>query len=376
MRANVDAKAFSAALNQVEKLPQKSCVPALEGILVRFSDGRCSLTATDFTTWLEVKLPAQGGGFSFVLPKPKVVLNACRYYDGELTVETCGAKPNAVASLSRDCGTEPNFTKVDLFCDRRAGEFDILPAKDYPELPRQGEGVSFQANAAALLKRVERVKYAVREPVDRSYQADHTCVQFSGNDVFCLDGWRAACDTDTALTFPKPFLTWGNSLSFLKLMGDRETAVCVDDRHIWFSTEDVSLCCRREGVVPFSLADAIPRTFREEFYVDPAEFLRELGYLKGFVQSKRGGCVHFCGGHMMLTDGSTRGGTEIQIDGRSELTLGFSLSFMEDALKQFKGEPCVKVKFSGELSPIIIEAEGRNDFALVAPANLNKRAVA
>ena len=372
MRAIVNAKAFLEALKQLEKLPQKFGIPALRGILARFSDGCCSLTAMDLTTCLTVKLPSQGSNFSFVFPNPKAVLNACRYYDGELTIETCGVKLKSIMYLSRAYDTEPNFTQVDFFCGRRAGEFDILPAKDYPELPKQEEGVSFQANAANLLKRVERVKYAVREPAGSSYQAEQTCVQFSGNDVFCLDGWRASCDTDPALTFPKPFLTWGKSLSYLKLMGNQDVSVHLDAWNVWFSSEDVCLSCQQEGAEPFSLASAVPDTFREEFYVNTAEFLRELGYLKGFIQSKRSGCVRFCGGKMMLTDGSNRGGTEVQIDGHSKLTVGFSLRFMEDALKQFKGEEFVKIKLRSEIGPIIIEADGRNDFAMVLPVRLRE----
>lgn len=368
MKATVDARALSAAMTQVEKLIPKSGFPVLEGMLVSFSHGVCSLTGADLTTWLTAKLPTGGDDFSFVFPHPKTVLNACRYYDGELTVVPCGTKSGSMETyLSKTCGTEPNFTKVDLFCGQRAGEFDVIPAKEYPEPPERGTEISFQANAAALLKRIERVKYAVREPVDSSYRSEQTCVQFSGNDIFCVDGWRAACDTDLSLRFPRPFLTWGKGLSYLKLMGNREASVYLDLGHIWFCTEDVSLCCKREGAAPFALVDAVPKAFQEEFYVDPAEFLRELGYLKGFIRSKRGGRVRFQGGKMTLTDGSSRGGTEVQIDGHSELTVGFSLSFMEDALKQFKGEPRVKFKFSGGITPIIIKAEGRNDFAMVLP---------
>lgn len=43
-----------------------------------------------------------------------------------------------------------------------------------------------------------------------------------------------------------------------------------------------------------------------------------------------------------------------------------------DALEQFKKEPCVKLKFSGPLGPIIMEAEGRNDFAMVLPVRLRE----
>ena len=73
---------------------------------------------------------------------------------------------------------------------------------------------------------------------------------------------------------------------------------------------------------------------------------------------------------MLMSDGKNRCGTKVQIEGHSELTVGFSLRFMEDALKQFKGEPLVKMKFSSSLGPIILEAEGRSDFAMVLPTRL------
>lgn len=203
MRAMVDAKAFSEALNHVSKVIRKSSIPVLEGVLIRFENGRCTLTGTDFTTWLTVSLPSQGDDFSFVLHKPSAAVKACQYFNDELAIETHE--------------TRSESPKAVFSCGRRSGEFDILPAKAYPERPEQKEGVSFTADAAVLLKRIDRVKYAVRKPAGSSYRADQTYVQFSGNDVSCVDGWRAACDTAPALRFPKPFLTWGDSLSFLKL---------------------------------------------------------------------------------------------------------------------------------------------------------------
>lgn len=362
MRAYVDVKAFSEALKNVSGVLQRSGIPVLEGLLVRFGDGLCTLTGTDMTTWLSVRLPARGDDFSFVLQKPQAAVKACRYFDGELALEPCG--------------NEEKFLKVTFACGKRAGEFEVFPAKDYPEWPQKKESVSFTANAAGLLERVERVRYAVRAPSGCSDQAQRTCVQFNGNDVFCLDGCRAACDTDTALRFPRPFLTWGKSLAFLKLMGGAEVSAEVDERHIWFSTDGVTLCCHNEGVDTFALAKVVPPSFREEFLVSPDKFLRELKYMKGFIQSRRTGTVRFYNGKMDLTDTPTRCCTEVEIIGCGELTVGFSLRYMEDAMKQFKGEPLVKMKLSSNSGPIIIEAENRNDFALVLPVRLANKAAA
>ena len=195
MRAMVDARAFSEALHHVSKVIQKSTIPVLEGTLVRFENGRCSLTGMDFTTWLTVSLPSWGDDFSFVLHKPPAAVKACRYFKGELALELPG--------------NDPKYPEAVFTCGQRSGRFDAYPAEEYPAVPNQEVLGSFTANAAVLLKRIERVKYAVREPQGYSYRANQTCVQFRENDVFCVDGYRAACDPDPALTFPRPFMTWG-----------------------------------------------------------------------------------------------------------------------------------------------------------------------
>ena len=49
---------------------------------------------------------------------------------------------------------------------------------------------------------------------------------------------------------------------------------------------------------------------------------------------------------------------------------------MLDALKQFRKEPEVRLKLSGIYTPIVIEAEGRSDFALVLPVRLREERAA
>ena len=357
MRATVDAKAFSEALNHVGKVPRQSTIPVLAGVLVRFENRRCSITGTDLTTWLTMALPASGEDFAFLLDDPSKASKACRFFDGEMTLELHGE--------------DPKYPVATLTCGHRSGTFDAFLEKEYSEWPKSEEGVSFTANAAALLKRIEKVKYAVRVPQGFIERAQQTCVQFSGNDVFTLDGYRAACDTDTALTFPKPFLTWGDSLSLLKLMGDSEVTVQVGTNHVWFSSDTVTIVCRREGVETFPLQDAVPKKFSEEFTVSPGEFLRELDYLQGFQPKKNRLTTVFCGGRLFLDKAETKCSTSVEIEGESKLAVGFDQRYMKDALTQFKGEPCVRMKLTSGIGPIIIEAEGRNDFAMVLPVRLH-----
>ena len=52
------------------------------------------------------------------------------------------------------------------------------------------------------------------------------------------------------------------------------------------------------------------------------------------------------------------------------MEIGFNLHHMMDALRQFKGESCVRIKLTSPISPIVLEAEGRNDCAMVLPVRL------
>lgn len=67
----------------------------------------------------------------------------------------------------------------------------------------------------------------------------------------------------------------------------------------------------------------------------------------------------------------SRCSTSVELEGESEIPVGFDQRFMKDALSQFREEPRVRMKLSGGVSPIIIEAEERNDFALILPCKLH-----
>lgn len=71
MRATVNARAFSEALTSLVPVLKTSGIPVLEEVSVRFSNGRCILTATDLNTWVIKEIPASGDNFSFVFSRTK-----------------------------------------------------------------------------------------------------------------------------------------------------------------------------------------------------------------------------------------------------------------------------------------------------------------
>ena len=364
MRAIVDAKELSQALNKVSKILKQSAVPVLEGVSVRIKDGYCTLTATDYITWLTATLPAQGGDLCFVFPHPKDTAKACAHFDGELVFET----------VEKNNGKD-RWTQLTMSCSPRSAQIMTYPLEDYPDMPKHQEKHSYTINAARLLERVEHVKYTLMKPTS-TIRAQCTHVQFSGNKVFALDGHRLAWDVDDTLCVQQPFMTPPEALAHLKMFGNQEVTASMGEEYLRISNENTAVQTRIEGPFVFNVDGAVPKECSEEFYISPTAFLRELDYLKKLVSNKDSIYVHFSSGRLFVKTASGNYSTLVQIDGTSEIDFAFELHYMTDAIRQFRGEPAVKMKVINHKAPIVLEAEGRSDFAMVLPARMKLAAAA
>lgn len=364
MRATVDAKAFSQALNQVTKVLKQSAIPVMEGVLVQIKDGRCTLAASDWTTWLTTAIPAQGDDVAFVFQRPKDAAKACAYFEGEMILETVETVQgnNSCLQLTMSCGP-------------RAAQVMALLPEDYPAMREEQTRHTYTVNAARLLERVEHVKYALKK-TDGKLEAQRTHVQFDGNEVFGVDGYRLAWDVDNSLSVRQPFMVLPEALGYLKFFGNQEITANMSENYLQLTDGVTVVQTRIEGPLVFNLEGAVPKEFQEEFYVSPKEFLRELDYLKKLAHNAGNVNVYFSNGRLSMSAGGGNYSTQIQIDGETWTDFGFELCYMVDALRQFRGEPAVKMKVTGSVAPIVLEAEGRSDFAMVLPVRMKQAAAA
>ena len=354
-RATVDAQAFADAMNKVSKVLRKSPLPILEEIAVCIQHGRCTLTATDLEPWLVAEIPTLGDDMSFVFSRTKDVMKACSHFEGEL----------AITLVFKD---EKDGT-LEVRCGQRAAEFSVSSHEDYPECGTVEDGTSLRVNAAALFRRIERVRYAAEKGcLDRRPQS--ACVQFREDRIFSLDGRRMACDTQPDTVFPVPCLMLGDALTHLRAFGENEVTVQIGAHKVCFSDETLKLYVRRYGVDTYDPDAAIPKAYREVITVQTDELLRELTYLKECVGSCTFPYVRFAGKELSMNVPTGRFATRVSMVGRGDLAIGFNLRYMIDALRQFRKEPMVRLKLSGPYTPIVVEAEGRSDFALVLPVRL------
>lgn len=166
------------------------------------------------------------------------------------------------------------------------------------------------------------------------------------------------------------------ALGYLKFFGDREITASMGENYLRLTDRTTTIQTRIEGPLVFNVDGAVPQKFVEGFYVSPKDFLAELDYLKKLLRGTDKAYIYFSGGKLSLTAASGSYSPQIQIDGESTIGFGFELGYMVDALRQFRGEPFVKMKVTNSVAPIVLEAEGRGDFALVLPVRIKQAAAA
>lgn len=363
-RAIVDVKAFSEAFEKVSGVLKKVAIPVLSEVLVRFEKGKCTLTATDLNTWLIAEIGYIGDDFSFVFQNTKDVVKACKLFRGELelALNECGCGRNRILTLS-------------MTCEGRSAVFGATPPEEYPEIGAIENEVEFSVGAKTLLKRIERVGYAAKKPTDKE-TARSCSIQFAEHCVYALDGLRLACDTDESYAFPKPFMVYAEPLSYLKYFGEQRVAVRLGKRRGIITGENMIMVFRLSGTDNYDVKQANPNVCIEEFLVTPKELIKELKYLKEFAKKDSRPYVRFSGGELAMPTSDGKFKTHIRVEGKSEITFAFNLHLMMDAMLQFRDEPKVKVKVSSAVTPFIIEAEGRGDYALVCPTRLSEKLLA
>lgn len=354
MRTTVDAAAFLTALKKIRPILKKSSFPALEEASVRFHNGRCVLTGTDMETWIMAELSATGDDFSFVFSRTEAVEDTCRYFSGELTLE-----------MSETGDEKHRWLVVVMSCGTRTAEFNAYPIEDYPDTPEVSGEAVFHASAADLLERIGRVAYATRKP-SQEVSAISSCVQFSGHRVYALDGCRAAWD-DSTVAVPQPFLLYAGPLQYLRVFGSGQVDFRFSAPRLSVSDGSTTIIYRMVEGQPFNLDSAIPQKYVETFFVCPQGLLDELRYLKAAAPKSRTPYVYLHGNKLSMTAKGRKYSTAIDIERSSGMGIGFNLCYMVDALKPFAKQKYVTVKISGPHTPIVIEAEGRSDHAMVLP---------
>lgn len=353
MKNSVDAAAFYKAMTALMDIPAKSPVKVLQEIKVEFTADHCTLSATDFGTWLSVTIPASGDNFAFVFWNSAGVQKVCRYFTGQLELELSGQRKSQIITMR---------------CGDKGGKFPVYEAEECPTWPEFEAKQSYTANAANILKCVKQVKYAVDL---RSTRPEYQGVLFQNKHIWAVEGHRAACCDDGGLSIEKPFTVAVPALEQLKVFGAADIQISVADNWVLFQNEHVRLLAKRiQNVTPMTYESVVPQKWNEEFCFHRKDFVQALKYLLACIGKADKPYVRFHNGTVSLHVNGCLCKAEVPISTESSIVIGFDARFMLDALTQFEKQETVTMRLTGSLGAILLIAG--NSSAIVLPIRLRE----
>lgn len=353
MRSSVDAAAFYKAMTALMDIPAKSPVKVLQEIKVEFTADHCTLSATNFNTWLSVTIPASGDDFAFVFWNSAGVQKVCRHYDGALELEL------------QQRGDESFLT---MRSGSKGGEFPVYDTEDCPTWPEFEVKQTYTANAAKIIACVKQVKYAVDL---RNTRPEYHGVLFQSKHIWAVEGHRAACCDDGGLDVEKPFLVGVPALEQLKAFGDADMQISVADNWVLFQNEHVRLLAKRiQNVTPMTYESVVPQKWNEEFCFHRKDFVQALKYLLACVGKADKPYVRFENGLLNLRAKDCLYKAAVSISAESSIIFGFDARFMLDALTQFEKQELVTMRLTSPLGAISLIAG--NSSAIVLPVRLKE----
>lgn len=353
MRSSVDAAAFYKAMTALMDIPAKSPVKVLQEIKVEFTADHCTLSATNFNTWLSVTIPASGDDFAFVFWNSAGVQKVCRHYDGALELEL------------QQRGDESFLT---MRSGSKGGEFPVYDTEDCPTWPEFEVKQTYTANAAKIIACVKQVKYAVDL---RNTRPEYHGGLFQSKHIWAVEGHRAACCDDGGLDVEKPILVGVPALEQLKAFGDADMQISVADNWVLFQNEHVRLLAKRiQNVTPMTYESVVPQKWNEEFCFHRKDFVQALKYLLACIGKTDKPYVRFENGLLTLRAKDCLYKAAVSISAESSIIFGFDARYMLDALTQFEKQDLVTMRLTSPLGAISLIAG--NSSAIVLPVRLKE----
>ena len=353
MKNIVDAAAFYKAMTALMEVPSKSSIEVLREIKAEFTGDQCVLSATDLNTWMSVTLPASGDSFGFVFRNSANIQKICRHYDGALELEL------------QQRGDESFLT---MRSGSKGGKFPVYEAEECPTWPEFEAKQRYTANAAIILKCVKQVKYAVDL---RSTRPEYQGVLFQNKHIWAVEGHRAACCDDGGLSVEKPFTVAVPALEHLKVFGNTDIQIDVNERCVTFRNEWIRLTAHCvPNATPLIYENIVPQKWNEEFCFHRKNFVQALKYLLACIGKTDKPYVRFENGLLTLRAKDCHYKAAVSINPESSIVFGFDARFMLDALTQFEKQDMVTMRLTSPLGAILLVAG--NSSAIVLPVRLKE----
>ena len=353
-----------AVLNVQKAVSTKSCLTALEGILIRTKEMAISLCGYDLELGISTEIPA-------VVDQPgQIVINA------KILADIIRKAPAETITITTDERLIATITSA-------PAEFSIvgISAEDYPGLPKLSDAEKMTIDCLTLKGMIRQTLFATSETDVKPINTG-TLFEVSENELklVSVDGYRLAMRKEPVVGEKKMnFVVPGKALSeIVKLLPDSDdTKVDISSgkKHIIFYIENYCVVSRLLEGEFLDYKAAIPAEHTSEITVNTKKLIESIDRVSLVVTDRLKSPIRclfaddIAKVSCITTVGKANDEIAVSTQG-NPVEIGFNNKYLIDALKNTECDE-VKIQVNGALSPMkIVPLEGDSFVFLVLPVRL------
>ncbi len=341
----------------------KSTLPALEGILIKASQGKLTLCGYDLDTGISTTVEARVEEPGQIVLPARVLFDIVKRMPSDIVSMTCDGK-----GLTELKGGVTEFSILGI------------PADEFPEFPQLTDAVAVDLPQNVLRSMINQTLFAVAQS-DAKPVHTGTLFDLAGDSItlVSVDGYRLAMRRERAkIDKPMKFIVPGKTLAEIsKILSDDDsiTEILVSRKHIVFKIGTFSIISRLLDGEFLDYIAAIPKTATTFVSVGTREMIDSIERTSLLISDriKSPLRVKFEEGKVTLSCLTSLGRAYDEMGGRvtgPTVEMGFNNRYLLDALRACECDS-VRFEISGALSPMkVVPLDGDSFLFLVLPVRL------
>ena len=364
MKVTCSKEELTRALSVVARaVSTRATVQVLGGVLLRASDGRMELSATDMELSLRLSVEAQVEGDGAVVAP------------GRLFVDLARLLPESEVVLEH----RPEQGVLEVTCGPVSYKLNTYSAEDFPKLPAVEGAQTFGVDTSAFLETVSRVARAASKDESRPVLTG-VLVRFEAGKLImaATDSYRMSVkETELAQEAAAELeaIVPARALTELSRIAQDsgELQIGVQENHAVFGAGEVWLTTRRiDGQFP-NYKQLLPETYEHEVALPREEFLEVVRRASVMAQRNSPLRLRFAEGEVTVSAqtqdvGEAKESLPVPFSGEP-LEIGFNPEFLRDGLESVEGEE-VALRLISPLRPGLLYSEPEDFSYLIMPIRL------
>ena len=355
MKLSIERAALLRSLNHVQSVVERrNTIPILSNVLMKAEDGVLSLSSTDMDLEINESVAAD------VSDPGTTTAPAHTFHD---IVRKLPDGSNIEIELNSD------NTQMTVRSGRSKFKLSCLPAGDFPEISAGDLPTEFSIPAGDLRALIDRTKFAMSTEETRYYLNGIYVHEAENEGVKVLravstDGHRLARFEmplpDGATDMPGVIIPRKAVVELRKLIEDAADVIQItlSENKIRFSFDHVVLTSKLiDGTFP-DYQRVIPEGNDKIVELDPKVFTSAIDRVSTISDGKsRALKISLNGKQMILSASSPESGSateELEVNGDSNMEIGFNARYLLDITSQIEGEGC-RLTLADSASPTIIQ---------------------